>query len=877
MELAPTPSHIYGPTWQRWGDGSWYLPKYTLGWGVLRWLWHYCRQPGGQRAGKNFKPTMEQARFLLWWYAVDENGRFVYRSGLLRRMKGWGKDPLAAAMALVELCGPTVFSHWDLDGQPVGTTHAAPWVQVAAVSHDQPLTLDTVVHTGRGDTPLSGIREGDRVFGSDGKLHDVLGVTDVMHQESYRLTFDDGVTVDASANHAWTVEQLNGKRHGFDTVTCSTQGLFDTYQSRRVRIPLVPRESPDVPLRVSPYLLGYWLGDGNQGNGAIAVGNQDYSEVYSLLEQEISENCHLVPRKAYGWDVYVKGNSRKHISFRQDLQVLGVLNNKHVPDEYLNSGTEQRRALLQGLLDSDGCATKQGNIQFTNTNWDLVTAVRDLARSLGHKPSIRRHGTSGHIVSWTPVDECALFRIQRKRINQGVMRHPYRRLRSVEPIGTQPVACISVGSPDRLFQVNGGVLTHNTRNTFTLFPAMASKELRQEFGLEVHKTIIYARDGGLIEGVTSSPTALDGKRPTLVIMNEIQWWLENNQGHDMYNVIEGNVTKSAGGQARYLAIFNAHVPGQDSIAEMLHDNYHLVESGQAIDTGILYDALEAPADTPVSDIPSILDDPEGHQAGVDKLREGIDIARGDSVWLDLNTIVNAVLDVNNPVSESRRKYLNQINATEDSWIAPTEWDAVQSDVTLQPKDKITLGFDGSKTQDTTAIVACRVEDGAMFLVKLWNPDNYEGEVPREDVDATVHSLFEKYDVVGFRADVAEFEAYVDQWGQQYKKKIQIKAAPNAPVAFDMRGQKKQFALDCERFLDAVCEGELTHDGDKLLKSHITNAHRNPTNYDAISIRKASKDSSRKIDAAVCSVLAFGSRHDYLMSKKNRSKKARVYG
>jgi hypothetical protein len=556
-DLLPAPAHVTGPTWRRKRDGGWYLPEKTLGWAIINWLAAYVCQPGGDNAGQPFLPTLEQARFLLWWYAVDDNGKFVYRAGIFRRMKGHGKDPLVAAMSLAELCGPVAFSHFDpITGQPVGKRRGSAWIQIAAVSQDQ------------------------------------------------------------------------------------------------------------------------------------------------------------------------------------------------------------------------------------------------------------------------------------------------------------------------------------TRNTFTLFPAMASKTLREEYGIELNKTIIYTKDGGMIEGVTSSPLSLEGKRPTFVVMNEVQWWVEANDGHSMYSVIEGNVTKSAGGVARYLAICNAHIPGQDSVGERLWDSYQAVVGGQAIDTGILYDALEAPANTPISDIPSPEEDPEGHADALQLLREGIEVARGDAIWLNIDVIVASILDTNNAVTESRRKFLNQINASEDSWIAPNEWDVLQADVKLEPKDRITLAFDGSKSGDWSALVACRIEDGAIFVIKAWNPEKYGGEVPRDDVDAMVHWVFSRFDVLSFRADVKEFEAYVDQWSAKYRKKLALPAHGTNPIAFDMRGSdntavRKKFALDCERFLDAVLEGEICHDGDKVLRQHITNAHRHPTNFDAVSIRKASKDSSRKIDVAVCAVMAFGARQELLMSKKNRSRKAVV--
>ena len=539
-------SWVIGPTWKTDDNGDFVLPEYSLGWEIFNWWYEYLRTPGGPRAGEPFLPTMEQARFVLWWYAVDETGKFVYRTGVLRRLKGWGKDPLAGAIALAELCGPVAFSHFDDEGNPVGTTRYAAWIQLAAVSQEQ------------------------------------------------------------------------------------------------------------------------------------------------------------------------------------------------------------------------------------------------------------------------------------------------------------------------------------TRNTFTLFPALVSDKLKAEYKLDLNKTIIYADGGRMIEGVTSSPLALEGKRPTFVLKNESQWWVDSNDGHSMSEVIEGNVDKAAYGACRSLAICNAHVPGQDSVGERDWDYYNDIQAGKAIDTGLLYDALEAPPDTPVSEIPYPDDDPEGFEEGVARLRAGLEIARGDAVWLNLDNIVDSILDPRRPISESRRKFLNQVNAAEDSWISAREWDVLASDAKLEKGDEITLGFDGSKSSDHSALSACRISDGAIFLLNRWDPERSpNGEIDREAVDAAVRSAFERFKVVGFRADVREFEAYVDAWGKDFKRKLKVKASPANPVAFDMRGQKKRFALDCERFLDAVLEGEMTHNGDPTLRWYILNAHRHPTNYDAVAIRKESKDSSRKIDAAVTSVLAFGARQDYLMSRYHR--------
>lgn len=547
LGLKPAESHVTGPTWRRKLNGEWHLPSRaeSLGWDLLDWFEKYVASPDGELDEEGnafpFIPTDEQARFLLWWYAVDENGVYNYRNGVLRRMKGWGKDPLVAAMALAELCGPV---HYDkrhpLTGHAIGKRRPAAWVQIAAVTQEQ------------------------------------------------------------------------------------------------------------------------------------------------------------------------------------------------------------------------------------------------------------------------------------------------------------------------------------TENTFLMFPIMITAKMTSDFSLEVQKTMIRSDRGGLLQSVTSNPKAVEGKRTTFVIMNEIQWWIDANRGTEMYNKVNGNITKRAGQGARYLAICNAHVPGEESVGEMMWDTYQKVLGGEAVDTKILYDCLEAPAGTPLSEIPPQAVDPEGFAKGVQMLYEGLKVARGDSTFMNLDPIVLSCLDRNNAESESRRQFLNQVDASEDSWIAPWEWDAcVLPGAVLAPGDKITVGFDGSKSGDYTAIVVCRVSDGCLFTINVWNPKDYQGVVPYDQVDATVHWLFGRFNVVGFRADVKEFESYVQAWTTKYGKKLKVKASPDNPIAFDMRGQTKKFAFDCESFKDAVLQRGLLHNGSVILRTHVINAHLNPTIYDAISIRKASKDSSRKIDAAVCGVLAYASRQDYL--------------
>ena len=123
---------LIGPTWQTGPDGCWLLPEASIGWQALGWAGAKLQL----RRGEPWRFTLEQARWLLWWGAVDERGRFLYRDGILQRLKGWGKDPLAAVLSLIEALGPARFLEWDGD-VPVATDVPDAWVQLAAVSLEQ--------------------------------------------------------------------------------------------------------------------------------------------------------------------------------------------------------------------------------------------------------------------------------------------------------------------------------------------------------------------------------------------------------------------------------------------------------------------------------------------------------------------------------------------------------------------------------------------------------------------------------------------------------------------------------------------------------------------------------------------------------------------
>jgi len=457
-----------------------------------------------------------------------------------------------------------------------------------------------------------------------------------------------------------------------------------------------------------------------------------------------------------------------------------------------------------------------------------------------------------------------------------------------DPWGNEHPA--GVPHPEAWVQI-AAVSKDQTRNTMTLFPGLFTKKAIEEYSIDLGKEIIYAHHGAQrIEAVTSSPRALEGGRPTFTIRNETHHWLASNEGHEMDAVIDRNAVKSADGMARALSITNAYMPGEDSVAERAREAYELILAGKSRATGLLYDSLEAPPEAPLT---------------AEAAPRVIELVRGDSHWLDVDRVVQAILDPRNPPSRSRRFWYNQVVAAEDSWIAPYQWDALaKPDRLVAEGEEIVAFFDGSKSDDATVLVGCCVSDGHVFLIDHWQrPAGLDSKlpwtVPRDQVDAVVHRMFARWRVLAFFADPGGgsddrgeryWDGYIDEWAQRYDDQLVLKATITAgarhAVMWDMGSPARQqeFTAAVERcYSDITSTMSLTHDGNRVLRQHVINARRRPNRY-GVSIGKEHRESARKIDAAVAMIGARMVRRRLLAApewRKHQSAKrprsGRVYG
>lgn len=432
-----------------------------------------------------------------------------------------------------------------------------------------------------------------------------------------------------------------------------------------------------------------------------------------------------------------------------------------------------------------------------------------------------------------------------------------------------------------------GVSERQTQNTMSVVLAMLNESpIVEDYGLDPGLTRIFTATGGKLEPITASSSSAEGARPTFVVEDETHHWTESNGGMKLDQVNRRNVGKIPGGTGRVLETTNAHAPGQASVAEKSYEAHVAQSEGRTRSRGLLYDAREAPQ------LEDLGDEVE--------LMAGLVDAYGDSVWVDLERIRDEVYDPSTPPEDSRRFYLNQITAASDAWLAEYEWMGCLVDdeaPEIMLGDMVTLGFDGSRglegrranrpgaVADSTALIGCRVVDGLLFPVQVWEqPEGPAGagwKVPLAEVEAEVAEAFARYNVVGFFADPAKWEGVVAGWEAKYGKQLKVKATQSNPVSWWMTGSRGALIVRMlEAFYTAVIEGDLLHNGSAVLTRHVLNARRRLGRF-GVSIAKEHPESPRKIDAAVAAVLAYEARRQAVAAgltnvEKRRSRRLRRY-
>lgn len=207
-----------------------------------------------------------------------------------------------------------------------------------------------------------------------------------------------------NSKHKLYLEKGNGKNRK-QTLIITPKEYLDLggFQKRiTTRVYSKGFDFKEKELKIDPYILGFWLGDGKSSSSEITVNDLDINDVMPCFEQFAKKHYSKI-------SIYKKGEAKcKQIAFQNIkkefpnqysgskkiiknlLLEIGVLNNKHIPNDYMFSSREQRLELLAGIIDSDGYNSgKQYNIGMARK--ELVEQIYHLCKGLGFDVSEIKH------------------------------------------------------------------------------------------------------------------------------------------------------------------------------------------------------------------------------------------------------------------------------------------------------------------------------------------------------------------------------------------------------------------------------------------------------------------------------------------------------
>ena len=271
------------------------------------------------------------------------------------------------------------------------------------------LPANTPIWTTKGWKKHGELCKGDFVFGQDGKPKAVLCNSGIYKWPVNKIIFNDGQEILASKEHLWKLRVEYDNHKGRQDVYMETKDIFNRKHRRSPYIECAPAlKCAKKELPIDPYILGCWLGDGNSRMGKIHVGSEDIEHFSKLgISKEVKKGIYEV----------------RIIGLTVKLRLNNLLLNKHIPIEYMLASKEQRIALLQGLMDTDGCVgNRTGRCEFTQMKGQLAEDVYLLLRTLGYKATMKNYDAKlyGRIVGiktrifFSPDATDNVFRLERK-------------------------------------------------------------------------------------------------------------------------------------------------------------------------------------------------------------------------------------------------------------------------------------------------------------------------------------------------------------------------------------------------------------------------------------------------------------------------------
>jgi hypothetical protein len=444
----------------------------------------YTEQPPRNRQPSDEFLQQEFNRFLNGYWFLN-NGNLEFITGNHYFFLNYWQDT-GKRMKFIDSQREVFLWWWQIERMP----NVAGGNLVTNRRFGKALDVDTKIPTPDGWTTMGQLKEGDVVFDSKGKPTNVTFVTPFQYDRvCYNVKFSDGSSVIADAEHQWIAYKKESRACLHKHPSWAHPNVVTTEQIKnRLRVNkngetcwsvlnASPIEYSKKDLLIPPYILGTWLGDGTSRSTHLT--NIDEEIINSWREyaedNDMIFSSYFYKTKCGTFKIKGKsGSGNGHTNhFLTGLTSYNLIQNKHIPQEYMESSIEDRLELLKGMMDTDGCTYSNGNcFEYCSKLPELAQGLKLLAESLGYKCVFatklnKKYGTTYCYVRFGSTD-VAPFKLKRKlakvKIGQraGGIRYDHRYIIDVVPVETRPVKCIQVDSPDSSYLCANYIVTHNT-------------------------------------------------------------------------------------------------------------------------------------------------------------------------------------------------------------------------------------------------------------------------------------------------------------------------------------------------------------------------------------------------------------------------------
>lgn len=384
--------------------------------------------------------------------------------------------------------------------------------------------------------------------------------------------------------------------------------------------------------------------------------------------------------------------------------------------------------------------------------------------------------------------------------------------------------------PTPLIQITA-VSEEQTDNIYTALRPMIEHGWLADMIPKTGEDFIRLPGGGRIDTVTSSALSRLGQRVTFVPQDEVGLWLPSNK---MVRVADTQYRGLAGMGGRASLTTNAWDPAENSVAQ---------QQFESSATDIYRQMVTPPANLSYRN--------KVERRRIHRIVYG-EALREHGGHVDLDAIEAEAADMlERDPAQAERFFGNKIVHGLGSWLPEGLWESTVSERLVVEGEPIALGFDGSESDDWTAIRAETI-DGFRFTPTygpdsrptIWNPAEWGGQIPRREVTAAVDELFDRFDVSRFYCDPRDWQSEIGDWALRHGEKVVVEWATYRIV---------QMHSALTRAVNDLASGRSTHDTCPFATTHVANARKLAHPGQRYILGKPTQH--QKIDVAMADVLA----------------------